>query len=517
MIESKPAKRVPVHYRWDLDPPPVKVPERLTLRFRPGTVIGGRVVDESGPIADAKVEVLLPATQSEPTARYFFHAATVATDVEGRWRCDVVPADLAGLQIFVEHAEYLPGQATPEALVQPTKRVLEQALLAEANVVRLEQGVALTGRVLGPEGKPIAGARAAFGRGPMECSHEPETTTDADGRFELPNCRKGASGVTVQADGFAPQMIKLVVGPEAKPLEFRLEPANTLRVRAVDPNGEPLVGVSFLAYQWPADSSPAFHAIRFHGLTDAEGRLAWTAPARPGRLPRAEDGLHDEFSPDPDGLPARASGYPFQVTGQLEITSETTPSPNESRGELQSRRGSENIRQRGLMKRIRSLQSRVANEFADVPRRNLRHRNLTRCTALHNGELPMPRPSSTQPTEVELQILRILWELGPSPVREIHRRLEADKGTNYSTTVKMLSVMLRKGLLKRNEESQPHIYRPALSRAKAGKLMVHELIDKVYGGSAMSLVLQALSAGTATKEELGEIRRLLDQMEGKQP
>ena len=150
---------------------------------------------------------------------------------------------------------------------------------------------------------------------------------------------------------------------------------------------------------------------------------------RPCRLPRAEDGLRDEFSPDPDSLPARASSYPFQVTGQLEITSETTPSPNESRGELPSPRGSENIRQRGLMKRIRSLQSRVANEFADVPRRNLRHRNLTRCTALENGELPMPRPSSTQPTEVELQILRILWELGPSPVREIHRRLEADKGT----------------------------------------------------------------------------------------
>jgi predicted transcriptional regulator len=127
----------------------------------------------------------------------------------------------------------------------------------------------------------------------------------------------------------------------------------------------------------------------------------------------------------------------------------------------------------------------------------------------------MPRPTSTQPTEVELQILRILWELGPSPVREIHRRLEADKGTNYSTTVKMLSVMLRKGLLKRDEQAQPHIYRPALSREKAGKRMVHELIDKVYGGSAMSLVLQALSSGKATKEELDEIRRLLDQMEQK--
>jgi predicted transcriptional regulator len=129
----------------------------------------------------------------------------------------------------------------------------------------------------------------------------------------------------------------------------------------------------------------------------------------------------------------------------------------------------------------------------------------------------MPRPSSSQPTEVELQILRILWELGSSPVREIHRRLEADKGTNYSTTVKMLSVMLRKGLLKRDEESQPHIYRPALSREMTGKRMVHELVEKVYGGSTMSLVLQALSAGKATKEELDEIRRLLDQMEGKEP
>lgn len=128
----------------------------------------------------------------------------------------------------------------------------------------------------------------------------------------------------------------------------------------------------------------------------------------------------------------------------------------------------------------------------------------------------MPRPGSTQPTDVELQILRILWELGPSPVRAIHGRLEADKGTNYSTTVKMLSVMLRKGLLKRDEACQPHIYRPALSRANAGKRMLRSLIDKVYDGSTMSLVLQALSAGSATKEELDEVRRLLDRMEGRE-
>ncbi len=127
----------------------------------------------------------------------------------------------------------------------------------------------------------------------------------------------------------------------------------------------------------------------------------------------------------------------------------------------------------------------------------------------------MPRPTSSHPTEVEMQILRILWELGPSPVREIHKRLEAAKGTNYSTTVKMLAVMLQKGLVKRNEDAQPHVYRPALTRAKTGKRILDDLIEKVYEGSAMALVLQALSASKATKEELSEIRRILDEMEGK--
>ena len=100
-------------------------------------------------------------------------------------------------------------------------------------------------------------------------------------------------------------------------------------------------------------------------------------------------------------------------------------------------------------------------------------------------------------------------------IREIHKRLEAAKGTNYSTTVKMLAVMLQKGLVKRDEEAQPHVYRPVLTRAKTGKRMLDDLIEKVYEGSTMSLVLQALSSGKATKEELDEIRRMLDEMEGK--
>src|SRR5262245_54549633 len=122
---------------------------------------------------------------------------------------------------------------------------------------------------------------------------------------------------------------------------------------------------------------------------------------------------------------------------------------------------------------------------------------------------------STQPTAVELEILKILWELGPSPVRQIHARLNEAKGTNYSTTVKMLAVMLQKGLVKRDEQATPHQYRAALTRQKAAKSYLRELIDKVYDGSAMSLVLQALAGGKASKEEIAEVRKLLDDLESK--
>jgi BlaI family penicillinase repressor len=127
----------------------------------------------------------------------------------------------------------------------------------------------------------------------------------------------------------------------------------------------------------------------------------------------------------------------------------------------------------------------------------------------------MRQLGSAQPTAVELEILRILWELGPSPVRAVHARLAAAKGTNYSTTVKMLSVMLTKGLVKRDEKAKPHIWRAAITRERAAKSFLVELIDKVYDGSAMSLVLQALSIGKASHQEIDEARRVLDEMEGK--
>jgi predicted transcriptional regulator len=128
----------------------------------------------------------------------------------------------------------------------------------------------------------------------------------------------------------------------------------------------------------------------------------------------------------------------------------------------------------------------------------------------------MARQVSSQPTEVELQILRILWSDGPSIARHIHDSLQEFKQTTYSTTVKMLSVMLDKGVLKRDDDAKPQVYRPAAPQQRTQKQMLVDLIDKVYDGSAAALMLHALSSKKATAEELQAIRDLLDQLEDKQ-
>lgn len=129
----------------------------------------------------------------------------------------------------------------------------------------------------------------------------------------------------------------------------------------------------------------------------------------------------------------------------------------------------------------------------------------------------MARPGSSQPTEVELQILQVLWEHGPTTVRQIHNALAPAKGTNYSTTVKMLSVMLDKGLVKRDESVRPQVYRPATTQQATQRRMLRHLIQRAYDGSASSLVLHALSSQKATPGELAEIRQLLDDLEGEAP
>ncbi len=124
----------------------------------------------------------------------------------------------------------------------------------------------------------------------------------------------------------------------------------------------------------------------------------------------------------------------------------------------------------------------------------------------------MPRPVSSQPTDVELQILRTLWELGPSTVREIHNHMSEAKDVVYATTVKMLLVMLEKGLVKRDDSVRPQVYRAAITQKRTQQRMLNDLIQKVYDGSTKSLLVQALSSSKTSKEDLDEIRKLLDEV-----
>jgi BlaI family transcriptional regulator, penicillinase repressor len=129
----------------------------------------------------------------------------------------------------------------------------------------------------------------------------------------------------------------------------------------------------------------------------------------------------------------------------------------------------------------------------------------------------MPRKTSPQPTEVEMAILRVLWDHGPRTVREVHDALRASRGTGYSTTLKMMQVMFQKGLLVRDESRRPQVYRPTVAEELTQTQIVRDLIRRVFGGSARKLVLRAVEAEHVSPDELAEIRRLLKQKEGGKP
>jgi predicted transcriptional regulator len=113
-----------------------------------------------------------------------------------------------------------------------------------------------------------------------------------------------------------------------------------------------------------------------------------------------------------------------------------------------------------------------------------------------------------KPTDAELAILRVLWERGPSTVRQITEILGKDTG--YTTVLKLLQIMTEKRLVRRDERERTHVYDAAYSEEETQRQLVTDLLDRAFGGSAAKLVLQALADRQATPEELLEIRNLID-------
>jgi|SRR5687768_6100603 predicted transcriptional regulator len=127
----------------------------------------------------------------------------------------------------------------------------------------------------------------------------------------------------------------------------------------------------------------------------------------------------------------------------------------------------------------------------------------------------MARRRATRPTDAELDILRVLWDRGPSTVREVHDILSTHRDFAYTTTLKLLQLMTEKGVTFRQEEGRIHKYRAAVARQETQQHLVRDLLDRAFGGSSAQLVVQALAAKPASDSELREIRRLLAEYEEK--
>jgi BlaI family transcriptional regulator, penicillinase repressor len=127
----------------------------------------------------------------------------------------------------------------------------------------------------------------------------------------------------------------------------------------------------------------------------------------------------------------------------------------------------------------------------------------------------MARRPTPRPTDAELSILRVLWDRGPSTVRQVHDVLSVDRDFAYTTTLKLLQLMTEKGVAVREEDGRVHMYRAAVAQEETQRHLIRDLVDRAFGGSPSQLVMQALAAKPASAEELREIRRLLKEHEEK--
>lgn len=127
----------------------------------------------------------------------------------------------------------------------------------------------------------------------------------------------------------------------------------------------------------------------------------------------------------------------------------------------------------------------------------------------------MAKTRLQKPTTSELELLRILWAQGPCTVRQVHEALGEQKSIGYTSVLKLLQIMTTKGLVRRNEQERAHVYEAHHSPAEMKRQLAGDVLRKVFGGSASELMMHALEGRTTTKQELQDLRRLLDKYEDK--
>ena len=125
----------------------------------------------------------------------------------------------------------------------------------------------------------------------------------------------------------------------------------------------------------------------------------------------------------------------------------------------------------------------------------------------------MKDASPQKPTVAELQILQVLWERGPSTVREVQEALQEEKALGYTTVLKLMQIMTAKGLVRRDENQRAHVYEAQQPAEKTKRQFAADMLQRVFDGSARDLMLHALAAQRSTRQEIEELRSLLDEHE----
>jgi len=260
------------------------LPEQYVLRLKPGTTIGGMVKDESNkPIHGATVYVSMPIDKS--MERLHILDVPCPTDAEGRWRCDVVPANIEGIRVHVRHPQYIGDLNLYARPAPPTNKLRDMTY-----VMVMKKGLVLRGQVLNKDGKPVKGAYVLMGEYIL-ADELPRQSTDSDGRFQFSNAKPGRTVLTVYAEGHAPDQKEVVASADPSPVEFRLGPPNIIHGRVVDPEGKPLKGVSVSPSRWRGLD---FHIVSLK--TDADGRFSWNnAPADAVGFYVGKDGYQTRF------------------------------------------------------------------------------------------------------------------------------------------------------------------------------------------------------------------------------
>ena len=153
--------------------------------------------------------------------------------------------------------------------------------------------------------------------------------------------------------------------------------------------------------------------------------------------------------------------------------------------------------------RVDSAPRGIANRAAAEPR--LTNEDFTSNVFVYMpAELP-------RPTDAELEILSVLWSTGPATVRQVYEAISRRRRAQYSTILKFMQIMAEKGLVRRDESQRAHVYQAARPREWTQRQLAGDLLDRAFSGSAKALLMGALSARRASRKEIGEIRRLLDE------